>query len=254
MKIKHLHRWDLKPREAIALQDRLCAGVKRRRDFGRIRTVAGADIAVDDERKVGIAAVVVFTYPGLEEVERKTARARLGYPYIPGLLSFREAPVLLRAFSKLSAVPDVVLFDAQGIAHPRGMGLASHMGLWLDLPTIGCAKSRLVGQHDEPGQEVGDWAPLRIGRRSSLAKRGRRATSDRRPATRSSAGKRATSSKVIGAVLRTRRKVKPIYVSVGHRIDLKSAIDVVLNCLDRTRIPKPTREADHLVGELKRRR
>lgn len=238
MKIKQLHRWDLKPREAIALQDRLCAAVKRRRDFGRIRTVAGADIAVDDERKVGIAAVVVFTYPGLEEVERKTARARLGYPYIPGLLSFREAPVLLRAFSKLGGVPDVVLFDAQGVAHPRGLGLASHMGLWLDLPTIGCAKSRLVGQHDEPGQEVGNWAPLRMERRSSLAKR----------------GVRAKSSEVIGAVLRTRKNVKPIYVSIGHRIDLKSAIGVVLNCLDRTRIPKPTREADHLVGELKRRR
>jgi deoxyribonuclease V len=236
MKIRQLHRWDLGPREAMALQDRLGVMVKRRRDFGKIRTVAGADIAVDDERRVGIAAVIVFTYPHLEEVERKTARVKLSYPYIPGLLSFREAPVLLKAFGRLSTVPDVILFDAQGIAHPRGLGLASHMGLILDRPSIGCAKSRLVGWHDEPGQDVGDWAPLRMVRRSPLAKRGGRAASD----------------KVIGAVLRTRKKVKPIYVSIGHRIDLESSIKVVLSCLDRTRIPKPTREADHLVGRLKR--
>ncbi len=224
MKFPPLHRWDLTPKEAIALQEELRAKVVRKRDFKVVRTVAGCDMAIDTKRNEGIGAVIVFSFPEFAEIERQTLRAKLTYPYIPGLLTFREAPVLLKAFAEIDCVPDVVLFDGQGIAHPRGMGLATHMGLWLGLPTIGVAKSRLCGEHAEPGPEVGDGMPL------------------------------VDKGEVVGAVLRTRRNVKPIYVSIGHRIDLPSAIEIVLGCLDRTRIPTPTREADRLVGAIKRAR
>jgi deoxyribonuclease V len=143
-------------------------------------------------------------------------------PYIPGLLAFREAPILARAFEKLNCEPDVVLFDGHGFAHPRRMGIASHMGLLLDKPSIGCAKSRLVGTHQEPGNTPGEWSPLMDGEQQ------------------------------IGAVLRTRGNVKPIFVSCGHKMDLKTALMIVLQCCDGYRIPKPTREADHFVENVKR--
>lgn len=242
--IKHLHRWDIKPREAIALQERLRSRVILRRTFDCVQTVAGADIAFDGDR--AIAAVIIYRLseplrffrrgsgaqvPGgmvLYEIERQHVVKHTKYPYIPGLLSFREGPALLDAFAKLKVIPDVVLFDGQGIAHPRGFGLASHIGLCLDIPTIGCAKSRLIGEHKEPGNEVGDWSPLMV------------------PARRN-----AGSQERIGAVLRTREGVKPIYISIGHRTDLKSAIAIVLATLDRTRIPRPTRDADMVVEALK---
>lgn len=240
MKIRPFHRWDVTPKEAIALQEKFRRDVDCRRSFERLETVAGADIAFEDERAVAAVIVYRFSEPlcfregreptgggELIETERAEAVGRFEFPYVPGLLSFREAPLLLAAFAKLSMAPDIVLFDGQGIAHPRRFGLASHMGLWLGLPTIGCAKSRLFGVHGEPGPEKGDWTPLTAGRRSLVTGRG-----------------------VVGAVLRTRRGVRPIYVSIGHGIDRESAISVVLACLDRTRIPVPTREADRLVGVL----
>jgi len=226
MKIGRLHGWDITPKEAISLQRDLAGQVRLTSLRRRPSTVAGADIAIDKRSGEGVAAVMVYTYPGLEEIERRSARGRLAYPYIPGLLSFREAPLLLKAFSRLERAPDVVLFDGQGIAHPRGLGLASHMGLWLDLPTIGCAKSRLVGEHREPGTRRGSFTRLEYdvgGRREC-----------------------------VGACLRTRDRVKPIYVSPGHLIDLDSSIEIVMGCLDGTRIPRPTREADRLVGEISR--
>ncbi len=226
MKIGRLHGWDISPKEAVALQRRLAGKVRLVPLRRRPATVAGADIAIDKRSGEGIAAVIVYTYPGLEEIERRSARGGLAYPYIPGLLSFREAPLLLKAFSRLERAPDVVLFDGQGIAHPRGLGLASHMGLWLGLPTIGCAKSRLVGEHREPDQRRGSFTRL------EYVAGGRR--------------------RCVGACLRTRDRVKPIYVSPGHLIDLESAIEIVMGCLDGTRIPKPTREADRLVGEISR--
>ncbi len=222
MQTRSLHPWNLAPAEAIEVQKRLASQVSRKRDFGGVAFIAGADIAVDRDSGEGIAAVIVYSFPDLREVERASVRAPLAYPYIPGLLSFREGPLLLAAFEELKQTPDVALFDAQGIAHPRGLGLASHMGLCLDLPTIGVAKSRLFGEHEEPGNQVGDWKPL-------LTK----------------------EDEVIGAVLRTRRHVTPVFVSIGHRIDLPTSIEIVLACLDDTRIPKPTREADRLVGQLK---
>lgn len=226
MRIEPLHPWDIPPKEAIALQRELAGRVVIRPLARRPAIVAGADIALDGRRGEGIAAVIAYSYPDLEELERVTARGRLSYPYIPGLLSFREAPILLEAFAKLDLTPDVAIFDGQGIAHPRGLGLASHMGLWLRIPTVGCAKSRLVGEHAEPGRRRGSSSELRH-----------------------SAG---GSEGVIGACLRTRDGVRPIFVSPGHLIDLESSIEVVLGCHDGTRIPKPTREADRLVGRIAR--
>lgn len=227
MRIRELHGWDVTPKEAIALQRKLAAKVRPSGRPSRVKLVAGADMAIDRHTGEGVAAVVLLTYPDLEEIERATARKRLSYPYIPGLLSFREAPVLIEAFTRLAGVPDVAIFDGQGIAHPRGLGLASHLGLWLGIPTIGCAKSRLVGRHAEPGVEAGSSAELKY-----------------------AAG--GGGEKTVGACLRTRRAVKPVYISPGHLIGIEATLKIVMRCTDGVRIPKPTRLADRIVGELAR--
>jgi deoxyribonuclease V len=212
------HRWDVSPAEAMAIQKRLAplarAGTPARLDD--VHTVAGIDASYRD---VGRAAVVVLTFPALEVVERAVATVESVFPYVPGLLSFREGPVVLAALSRLRARPDLLVFDGQGYAHPRRLGLASHIGLLWDLPSIGCAKSRLVGQHDEPGPAVGDRAPLVDG------------------------------GETVGAVLRTRPGTRPLFISPGYRMDLETAVTVVLRCLRGYRLPEPTRLADRLAGE-----
>ena len=185
--------------------------------------VAGADISWERDSNRGWAGIVVFRFPGMEEIERVSVSGRARFPYVPGLLSFREGPVVIRALRRLRCEPDLFLVDSHGLAHPRRMGLACHMGLVFDRPSIGCAKSVLVGKHEEPPLDAGAWTPLRDG------------------------------DEVLGAALRTRTRVKPVFVSCGHRVSLGTAIGLLLACRDRTRIPKPTREADRLVGELKRR-
>ena len=229
MQIKVPHRWDLSPKEAARLQLELRERLVRRRDLGPVRTVAGADMAIATDggrdgqgRGVGYAGVIVYSFPDLREIERASAAVPLKFPYVPGLLSFREGPPLLAAFAKLRTEPDLLLFDAHGYAHPRRFGLASHLSVILDKPGIGVAKSRLIGTHKEPRSEKGAWAALKDG------------------------------NETIGAVLRTRDNVQPIFVSVGHRMDLKTAIKLTLACCDGYRIPKPTREADHFVAHLKR--
>lgn len=217
-----LHRWDMAPREAAAIQRGLRERVVRRDAPGPVRLVAGADIALDKRESQGFGAVVVYALPGLEEVERQTAIAPLAFPYVPGLLAFREAPVLIETFAELTCEPDVLIFDAHGYAHPRRLGLASHLGLVFDRPSIGCAKSVLVGTFEEPAKDAGSWTPL------------------------------IHDGETIGAAVRTRDRVKPVFVSVGHRVSLPTAIRIVLACCDGTRIPKPTREADRLCGEVKR--
>jgi deoxyribonuclease V len=157
----------------------------------------------------------------MEELERGHAEVRLEFPYVPGLLSFREIPALLAALDKLKGVPDLLFCDGQGYAHPRRMGLATHMGILLDRPTIGCAKSILIGEHGRLGNEKGAWAPILDGR------------------------------EMIGAALRTRAGVKPVYVSQGHRISLETALRLTLSVVDGARIPQPTRQADRYVSELK---
>jgi deoxyribonuclease V len=218
-----LHPWNVTPAEARAIQLALRSQVELRDRLPPLRLVAGADVALDLRYRQAIAGVVVYRFPELVEVERVWTRRRLSFPYVPGLLSFRESPALLAAFERLRHTPDLIFLDAQGYAHPRRFGLACHVGLLLDRPTVGCAKSRLIGTHAEPGPRRGDWAPLR------------------------------DAGEVIGAVVRTRDTVKPIYVSQGHRVSLVRAVELTLGVADAFRIPRPTRDADHFVNALKRR-
>jgi deoxyribonuclease V len=215
-------RWNLTPKEAIRLQDKLRRSVEMSDRFGPLRYVAGADMAFDPETNVAFAGVIVYRFPEMQEVERRQVRRKLRFPYVPGLLSFREGPVLLAAFARLKTEPDLLLVDGHGYAHPRRFGIACHLGVLLDKPAIGCAKSLLVGEHADPAPRAGSTAPLLLG------------------------GERA------GVVLRTRDNVKPIYVTVGHRVSLDSAVRVVRQCVDGFRIPRPTREADHFVRDLRR--
>ena len=222
MKPRIKPRWNLTPREAMREQERLRERVVLTDDFTPVGFVAGADVAFDPKSAWAFAGVVVFRYPSLEEVERRMARRKLRFPYVPGLLSFREGPVLLAAFARLKTEPDLILIDGHGRAHPRLFGIASHIGVLLDKPTIGCAKSLLVGEHEEPGTKANSTKPLWF--------KGER----------------------VGEVLRTRDNVKPIYVTTGHRVSLASAVEFVKHCCDGFRIPRPTREADHYVRELRR--
>jgi deoxyribonuclease V len=222
MKPRLRARWDLTPREARRLQERLRARVVLEDDFAPVRFVAGADLAFDPASEIAFASVIVYRFPALAEVERRRARRKLRFPYVPGLLSFREGPVLLAAFARLRTEPDVILIDGHGLAHPRRFGIACHLGVLFDRPTIGCAKSLLVGEHAEPAAPAGSTTPLLLG------------------------GER------VGVVLRTRENVKPIYVTPGHRVSLDSAVELVRACLDGFRIPKPTREADHYARDLRR--
>jgi deoxyribonuclease V len=215
-------RWNLTPRQAIRLQERLRERVELRNRLGRIRTVAGADIAFDPETNIAFAGVIVYRYPELQEIERRFVRRKLRFPYVPGLLSFREIPVLLPAFARLRTSLDVILVDGHGLAHPRLFGIACHLGLILDRPAIGCAKSLLVGEHREPPARAGSTAPLYL--------KGRK----------------------VGVLLRTRDGVNPIFVTQGNRISLSTALRIVRACCDGFRIPKPTREADHYVRDLRR--
>jgi deoxyribonuclease V len=215
------HRWDVTPREAARLQARLARRVRATGPRRRVRLVAGADVGVDEATSTGYAGVILYSFPGLQEIERRSARRRLRFPYVPGLLSFREGPILLEAIRALSRRPDVILFDGQGLAHPRRFGLASHLGVVLGIPSIGCAKSLLVGTHAPPGPLRGSWA--------AIVDRGER----------------------VGAALRTRTRVKPVYVSVGHMISMKRAMALTLACGDGYRIPRPTREADRWVRLLR---
>ncbi|MDE3137734.1 MAG: deoxyribonuclease V [Acidobacteriota bacterium] len=222
MKAKLQSRWAVTPAEARRIQLSLRDRVERRDRLGGLRRVAGADVALDLARGKAIAGVVIYRFPELQEIERVWAEKPLRFPYIPGLLSFREMPAILAAFESVRNEPDLIFYDGQGYAHPRRFGIACHLGVVLDCPTIGCAKSRLIGSHDEPAAERGGWAPLE------------------------------DNGEGIGAVLRTRTGVKPIYVSVGHRVSLEKAIELVLAVSDGYRIPRPTRDADHFVGAVKR--
>jgi deoxyribonuclease V len=218
MEIARRHDWRVTATRAREIQLELAAEISRDGTVISPRLIAGVDISVNRWADTGTAAVVVLSYPEMEVVEIRSVTERVEFPYVPGLLSFREAPFILAACEKLTVTPDLVMVDGQGIAHPRRMGLASHLGLCLGLPTIGCAKSRLIGEYEEPGFEAGSYAELR------------------------------DNGEVIGAVVRTRAGVKPVYVSIGHLIDLPSAIDRVLECCWGYRLPEPTRLAHQAAG------
>lgn len=218
MKVLELHSWQIDPVQAPAIQRHLAAKVSRTSDGLSPRLIAGMDISAPKADGLARAAVVILKYPELRVAEVKVVSGRLSFPYIAGLLSFREAPLTLAACERLKFSPDLIIVDGQGILHPRRFGLASHLGLLLDTPTIGCAKSRLCGEHQAPGPEPGDYAEVVDG------------------------------GEVIGVALRTRIGVSPVYVSIGHRIDLEDAIYWVMQCCRGFRVPEATRLAHLWAG------
>jgi deoxyribonuclease V len=213
-----LHPWSVTPAEAVAIQQALRARVETADRLPQIRHVAGVDVGFEDGGRVTRAAVAVLAYPDLQPVDRALARLPTRFPYVPGLLSFRELPAVLAAIEALAVRPDVYLCDGQGLAHPRRFGIACHLGVLIDAPSIGVAKTRLSGSHAEPPVEKGGWTPLQDG------------------------------DEVIGAVLRTRTGVKPVYVSIGHRVSLATAIRLVLACTRGYRLPETTRQAHRLAS------
>lgn len=225
MNTEHLHEWNVSAAEAIAIQKQLADRVVYDRpiDPAAVRLVAGVDVSVRTDRD-GVAqsqaAIAVMTLPDFTVVETVRAQLPTPFPYIPGLLSFREAPVLLKAFALLEQVPDVFIFDGMGRAHPRRLGIASHMGLWLNAPTIGCGKTLLVGTHEPVGEDRGSFSLMRH------------------------------RGDVIGAALRTRSRTKVVYISPGHLIDLDSSIALIMRCTPKYRLPEPIRAAHNAAGEF----
>jgi deoxyribonuclease V len=240
MRLAVAHKWRVSTRAARKIQDELREKWVGEDRLGTVRTVAGLDAAfmlkgsqaldanrnrwaARREANRAIAGVVVYKYPAMEELERAHAVVRLEYPYVPGFLSFREIPALLAALETLKTMPDLLFCDGQGYAHPRRMGLATHLGILLDRPTIGCAKSILIGKYEPVGPIKGMWTPI------------------------------IDDQETIGAALRTRTGVQPVYLSQGHRVSLETAVRLTLSVCDGTRIARPTREADHYVSDVKRK-
>lgn len=221
MKLSPLHSWEVSPREAVEIQLRLRELVSLEELKGEVRIVAGVDVSYSRSSALLYAVVLLLSFPDLHVIEESWSVSKSSFPYIPGLLSFREVPPLLTAFERLNHKPDVVLCDGQGIAHPRGVGLASHLGLFLFLPTIGCAKSRLYGEFQPVENRVGCYSWLKAG------------------------------DKIIGAVMRTRQGVRPIFVSPGHKIDLMGSISLVRQTCRGFRLPEPTRQAHLLSNRLR---
>ncbi len=221
MQTKKLHSWNLSYKQAVDLQRRLASKVQFTPLKKSPKLIAGLDCAFTKDAQIIIAAAVVIKLPDFDLIETTTASRKVTFPYIPGLLSFREAPACIAAAEKLKRQPDLFIIDGQGIAHPRRLGLAAHLGLFLDRPTIGCAKSRLTGTFEDPPLEKGTYSLLK------------------------------DKKETIGAVLRTRAKVKPVFVSVGNKCTLKDAIKITLRCAARYRLPEPTRLAHQLVTKLK---
>ena len=220
VKVLDLHRWDVSVAEAIDIQRGLAGKVVRKGRLRAAELIAGVDVSGANRDGMARGAIVVLRYPSLEVVERSVVAMEAGFPYVPGLLSFREMPLIIAACRQLSTTPDLFVVDGQGLAHPRRLGLASHLGLVLDVPTIGCAKSILCGKHGDLGDEPGDRAPL------------------------------VDNSETVGAALRTKRHVKPVYISIGHMIGLDEACRWVLACCKGYRLPEPTRLAHQAASGM----
>ncbi len=221
MRCLNLHPWNLRYAEAVKVQRELQERIILDAPDLALRLVAGADVSYSKGSNMFFASVVVLQMPDMNILEIASARGEVDFPYIPGLLSFREAPILIKAFEQVKNTPDVIIFDGHGISHPRGMGLASHMGLVLDLPSIGCAKKILVGTHDPLGTEVGDYAPI------------------------------VFKDNIVGAALRTKKNVLPVFVSPGHRMDIPSAIEIVMTTCRGYKLPEPTRQAHLSVNRIR---
>jgi deoxyribonuclease V len=240
----HRHNWPQTVAAARAVQERLRGRVIAADQLGKVRFVAGIDVGFEKTGTITRAAVVVLTFPGLELHEQAVARRRTRFPYVPGYLSFREAPAVLAALAKLRTRPDLLLCDGQGLAHPRRFGLACHLGVLTGLPSIGVAKSLLVGVHGPLPEPKGSWVALKDG----VAPRSPHPHSLSRREREASRGTPQVRSEIIGAVLRTRAGVNPVYVSIGHRVSLATAIDYVLRCTPRYRLPETTRLAHRLAS------
>jgi deoxyribonuclease V len=217
-----LHSWNVSPSEAISIQQELSHKVKLEPLTQPIKYVAGADISFNKFSEIVYAGIVVLDYKTLKEVDRATVTTESQFPYIPGLLSFREVPPLMLAWQELKIKPDLIILDGQGIAHPRRFGIACHFGLLVNKPAVGCAKSVLIGRHLEPEPKASSWTELTY------------------------------KNRIIGAALRTKNNVSPIFVSAGHLIDLKSSLEVVLNCCRGYRLPETTRQAHNLVNAIRK--
>jgi len=208
--------------EAVSIQKELKDKIVSRDEFSQVKTVAGADLAILKEEKKLVCGIIVFSYPELNEIERAWEVVDEEFPYIPGLLAFREAPAIIKTYKKLKEKPDVLILDGHGIAHPRGFGIACYVGVLLNIPTMGIAKKRLYGTHKEPRDIPGSYESLF-----------------------------STNGEQIGVVLKTKKKTKPVFVSIGHKIDLSTSKKIALTCVRGYRIPEPTRLADKYVAELK---
>ncbi|HVY55420.1 MAG TPA: endonuclease V [Thermodesulfobacteriota bacterium] len=223
--LEELYRGDPpSPARAFAIQKELSKRVIRKCEIGRLNTVAGADLSVMKSEGKLVCGIILFSYPDLTEIERVFTVCDEKFPYIPGLLAFREGPAIIETYGKLKQKPDLLIIDGQGIAHPRGFGIACHVGVVLGIPTLGIAKKKLYGTYEEPGSKKGLWSPL-------LSKKG----------------------EVIGSVLRTKDGTKPVFVSLGNKLDTEKAREIALECARGYRIPEPTRRADVYVAELKKK-
>ncbi len=217
LQVYHSHPWPENLAEAKAIQQTLQPQVITVDQLETVNYVAGVDLGFEENYTISKAAIAVLSFPQLKLVEQAIARLPTTFPYIPGFLSFREVPAIIKAMEKLEILPNLILCDGQGLAHPRRFGLACHLGVLLDMPTIGVAKSRLIGEHQELGSQKGSWQPL------------------------------LDKGEIVGAIVRSRSQVKPIYVSIGHKVSLETAMDYVLRCTPKYRLPETTRWADKLA-------
>ncbi len=218
--MKPLHSWNVSVEEAIQIQEVLKERTILKRTFSKVKTIGGGDVAYSKKGNLLFGAIVVLSFPDMEILDVATADGKIPFPYIPGLLSFREGPILIKTFQKLRIRPDIMIYDGQGIAHARGMGLASHMGLWFDLPSIGCAKTPLLDEFISPGALKGSFEWIR------------------------------KEGKKVGAVLRTKENVKPLFISPGHHIDLSTSIQLILESCKGYRFPEPLRKAHQLSRKM----
>jgi deoxyribonuclease V len=218
--MKPLHSWRISVKEAVKIQEALRSRIILKKTFLRVEAIGGGDAAYSKNGDLLLGAMVVLSFPNLEILDMATAHGTIPFPYISSLLSFREGPILIKTFQRLKIKPDVMIFDGQGIAHPRGMGLASHMGLWCDLPSIGCAKTPLLDEFSSPGLSKGSYEWIQ------------------------------RAGQKVGAVLRTKESVRPLFVSPGHRIDLLTSIQLILESCRGFRIPEPLRKAHQLSRKM----
>ena len=221
MKYRLLHPWNITPKQGIKIQKDLKKELIFFDKRFPVKKICGTDVSFDKNKNILTSAAIIFSYPGLDLIEEQTAVSECNFPYVPGLLSFREVPVLLMAFDKVNNIPDVVICDGHGIAHPRGIGLASHLGLILDIPSIGCAKKKLIGKYTEVCGKKSDYSYLTDG------------------------------EKKIGIVLRTRENIKPVFISQGYKIGLDYSSEIILNCCKKYRLPEPIRKAHQLVNIIR---